>query len=107
MKIIQNGLIIILIWALGVFCGFPFGITIEDNFIDENLYLLSAEVTSIEPYGQLIVVCDSKGNEFAFHDNIDMWQVGDKCMLLMDNKNTETVSDDEIVKTQHEFSKTP
>lgn len=62
--------------------------------VEERLYALVACAVSIEPDGTTICEDDS-GNLWAFYG--EGYKAGDKISLMMNNKGTDTIYDDEIV----------
>jgi len=75
----KKGIFIIMIAAM--LCG------------KSNLYWQDASVYEVK--GDEVIVEVSNGNLYGFYES--EWNLGDKCILLMDSKGTEDVTDDEII----------
>ena len=65
-----------------------------------NYYALSTEVTDVDYKADTVTVTDHNGNEWQFSGCED-WMIGDGCAVVMDDKGTEIIYDDEIVNTRY------
>ena len=64
----------------------------------DNLYIMETVVYEFD-YETDEVVCETEtGNLYAFY-GIEDWELGDRCILVMDNCGTENIKDDEIIRT--------
>lgn len=66
---------------------------------EEKLYPNTAIVDRIED-NNIVVCVDCNENVWAFEDT-DNWKEGDIVSLLMNDKGTDNIKDDEIVSTQY------
>jgi len=64
----------------------------------ENLYPACGQIISIEE--NLVIVEDLSGNAWTFCGSED-WAIGDIVAMIMDNMNTSTIYDDEIVDIRY------
>lgn len=64
----------------------------------ERLYIRETVVYEFVPAEDEVVVEDSQGNLYAFY-GIEDWEINDRCVLLMDDMGTESIEDDEIIRT--------
>lgn len=66
----------------------------------DNLYIMETKVIEFEEVSD-IVVCESEtGHMYTFY-GIEDWELGDRCVLLMDDCETESITDDVIVRTYY------
>lgn len=66
---------------------------------ETNYYPLTAIVTSVD--GNEVTAISINGNVWKFLDEEEYYTSGDMVSLLMDNKNTDLVFDDEIIKVHY------
>ena len=64
----------------------------------DNLYVLETVVYEFSHETDEVVVETETGNLYAFY-GIEDWELGDRCILVMDNNGTENINDDEIIRT--------
>lgn len=60
-----------------------------------NTYALTTVVVETDRDNDLVTCEDSNGNLWAFY-GVEDWQVGDCASLLMNDRGTESVYDDEV-----------
>ena len=58
-----------------------------------NVYLQEAKVYEVKEEEVIVEVSD--GNLYGFYGS--EWELGDKCVLIMDDMGTEDITDDEII----------
>ena len=63
-------------------------------------YALTAVVSKIDTENDAVVCYDAAGNSWVFH-GIEDWEVGDVCSMLMNDKGTTEIYDDEIVSVRY------
>ena len=69
--------------------------------VDErNLYPLTVRVYDVDESRNLVTCVDYAGNLWSFED-VEDWETGDLVSLLMNDRNTPVVFDDEIVKVRY------
>lgn len=64
-----------------------------------NYYPLTAIITNVD--GNEITATSINGNKWQFLDDEEYYEKGDMVSLLMDDKGTDLVFDDEIVKVHY------
>lgn len=74
-----------------------FGVLKLDN---TNQYALTTVVSKIDTENDAVVCYDAAGNSWVFH-GIEDWEVGDVCSMLMNDKGTAEIYDDEIVSVRY------
>ena len=74
-----------------------FGIIKWDN---TNQYALTTVVSKLDTENDAVVCYDATGNSWVFH-GIEDWEVGDVCSMLMNDKGTVEIYDDEIVSVRY------
>ena len=65
-----------------------------------QLYPLTTKVVELDRENDVVTCEDFNGNLWEF-EGCEDWQDGDICSLLMNNKGTEKIYDDEIVLAQY------
>jgi hypothetical protein len=70
---------------------------VKANAEQHNYYANTAVVTEVDKANNLVTVEDCNGNTWQFTETED-WEFADTCSMLMDNKGTQNVSDDEIIQ---------
>lgn len=76
--------------------GFIFGAN-RTTFETNNNYLLQTTVISVSD--DIITVIDNCGNLWEFYGAED-WKVGDECICIMNNNNTNIITDDIIIEVK-------
>ena len=66
----------------------------------DNLYIMETRVIEFEERADIVVVEAESGHMYAFH-GIEDWELEDRCVLLMDDCGTESITDDVIVRTYY------
>lgn len=66
----------------------------------DNLYIMETRVIEFEEHADIVVVEAKSGHMYAFH-GIEDWEINDRCVLLMDDCGTESITDDVIVRTYY------
>ena len=100
-KTITDGLIALAI--LIILCGIP-ALTYllvrsaEIDKMEKNIYPETMIVKEVK--NDLVTIETASGILFQFEGAED-WEVGDICSCIMDSKDTETIYDDEIVRTKY------
>lgn len=98
-KKINLDFVAIIIGVLTAFVGI--GILIgQTTFPKEHYYPLTTIVTTINEDYDTVSVEDSNGFIWQF-SGVEDWGEGDICSIIMDSKGTNTILDDEIVKTRY------
>ena len=64
----------------------------------DNLYIMETVVYEFSHETNEVVCETETGNLYAFY-GIEDWELGDRCILVMDNCGTESIEDDEIIRT--------
>ena len=64
----------------------------------DNLYIMETRVIDFEESNDLVVVEMETGHMYTFY-GIEDWELGDKCVLIMNNCGTDNIKDDEIIRT--------
>ena len=64
----------------------------------DNLYVMETVVYEFSHETDEVVVETETGDLYTFY-GIDDWELGDRCILVMDNCGTESIKDDEIIRT--------
>lgn len=64
----------------------------------DNLYIMETIVVDFEEASDLVVVETETGNLYTFY-GIEDWELNDRCILVMDDCGTESIKDDEIIRT--------
>lgn len=65
-------------------------------------YPTTAIVTEIDEVSGIITVEECNGNIWTFYDDgTEDWYVNDICSMIMDDKGTKLVYDDEIISTRY------
>lgn len=64
----------------------------------DNLYIMETVVYEFSHETDEVVVETETGNLYAFY-GIEDWELGDRCILVMDDMGTESIEDDEIIRT--------
>lgn len=76
----------------------------KPHFVNEmkldNLYPTTAFVTELDYENDLVYITDTNGHCWSFYGTED-WQIDDVCSCIMNNKGTEKVFDDEILKVRY------
>lgn len=72
----------------------------EKNQPKEELYALTTEVIKIDRENDVVTCEDFNGYLWQF-EGCEDWQEGDICSLLMNDKATEKVFDDEIISARY------
>ena len=67
---------------------------------NESQYALTTVVSKLDTENDAVVCYDSTGNSWVFH-GIEDWEIGDICSMLMNDKGTPEIYDDEIVATRY------
>ena len=91
----------ILIWLLAAVLTLIFsfsGFAEAESRKPENLYPTCGQIISIEE--NLVIVEDLSGNAWTFCGSED-WAIGDIVAMIMDNMNTSTIYDDEIIDIRY------
>ena len=57
-------------------------------------------VTSVNYDTDTVIVTTAEGNEWAFYE-VEDWQVGDVCAMVMDSMDTESIYDDQILECRY------
>ena len=69
-------------------------------YATNETYTRATKVVELDEENDLVTLRDSLGYEWQFY-GIEDWLVGDGCILTMKTNRTETIFDDEIVRTQY------
>ena len=64
----------------------------------DRLYIMETVVYEFSHETDEVVVETETGNLYAFY-GIEDWELGDRCVLVMDDMGTESIKDDEIIRT--------
>jgi len=64
----------------------------------DNLYIMETVVYEFSHETDEVIVETKTGNLYAFY-GIEDWEINDRCVLLMDDMGTESIEDDEIIRT--------
>ncbi|MBO5969929.1 MAG: hypothetical protein J6S14_15685 [Clostridia bacterium] len=87
--------------AIALFLAVAAGVAAVTTTKPKNIYPETAIVIATEEsYGWLSLMT-ANGNVFAYETDVEDWQTGDICSLIMDSKGTETVKDDELIKIRY------
>ena len=86
-------IVAILFWAFCIVGGCVTGALCQSN---ETLYPLTTRVVEVDEEADLVTCEDFNGNLWEF-EGCEDWQDGDICSLLMNDKGTEEIFDDEII----------
>lgn len=62
----------------------------------ETVYPMTTMVTDLDKVNDTVTVIDCNGNEWEF-SGVEDWMVGDIASLIMLDKGTESIYDDEII----------
>ena len=65
-----------------------------------DFYPLAATIVEIDAENDIVYCVDTNGFEWSFYD-IDDWQINDCCVMVMNDKGTEIIFDDEIVSVRY------
>ena len=65
-----------------------------------NFYPMSAIVTEINYTDDLVTITDFEGYSWQFY-GVEDWHKNDICACIMNDMGTETIYDDEIIKTHY------
>lgn len=65
-----------------------------------HYYANTAVVTEVDKANNLVTVEDCNGNVWQFTETED-WEFADTCSMLMDDKETQSVTDDEIIQVTY------
>lgn len=65
-----------------------------------HYYAKTCMVTEINPETDIVTTEDYNGNTWEFYGTED-WLPGDICSMVMDDKGTENIYDDEIVNVRY------
>lgn len=65
-----------------------------------HYYAKTCMVTEINPETDIVTTEDCNGNTWEFYGTED-WLPGDICSMVMDDKGTENIYDDEIVNVRY------
>lgn len=99
-KIINALLIVVLLGALVMEAtAVIMTITSHVMYKPDDIYALTTEVTSVNENTDEVECEDFNGNIWVFKGVSD-WCEGDIASLIMDNKGTKDIYDDEIVNTR-------
>lgn len=66
----------------------------------DNLYIMETRVIEFEEEVDIVVVETKSGDMYAFY-GIEDWEINDRCILLMNDCGTESITDDVIVRTYY------
>ena len=92
---------LILSFALGIIFG---TITVDaiyrETATKTHYYANTAVVTEVDKANNLVTVEDCNGNVWQFTETED-WEFADTCSMLMDDKETQSVTDDEIIQVTY------
>lgn len=80
-----------------ILSAFLIGKKQSNNF---NYYSLTTTVISVDYNTDTVEVEDCNGNTWAFTGCED-WQVEDTCSLIMSDKGTQNIHDDEIISAKY------
>ena len=83
---------------LSIAISYPTTPVVEKNC--DNLYPLSGIVTAVDYRKDYIVIEDFTGNLWIWEGAED-WGVKDIASMIMDDKGTDSITDDEIVKVYY------
>ena len=89
-------LVVMAIMAAGCW----YGITITKQATTEHLYPRVGQVTEINRSWGYVAIKDSVGELWLLYD-VDDWAVGDVVSMMLNDNNTDTITDDIIVKAYY------
>lgn len=97
-------LIDILVLAIVMVCGLCIGASVNADATSEktaNLYAITTVIVEINDEYKLITCQDFNGNEWCFTDCEGDWNVGDIVSMVMYDRNTPIIYDDEIISVRY------
>ena len=65
-----------------------------------NLYPITGIVTEVDKKNDIVTIKDFNGNLWEFKGCED-WEENDICSCIMNDKGTENIKDDEIIKVKY------
>ena len=98
-------LIDILVLAMVMVCGLCIGANANVDAASEktaNLYAMTTVLVDINDECKLITCKDFNGNEWCFTDLEGDWVVGDIVSMIMNDRGTPIIYDDEIVSVRYD-----
>lgn len=95
------GLMGAILIILGMVIGFIVGITETTKIFETEFYPQIGVVYGIDTESDIVTIRTPAEFLYQFH-GCDGWEMWDSCTMIMDGKNTELLSDDEIVMVCHE-----
>ena len=98
-------LIDILVLAMVMVCGLCIGANANADAASEktaNLYAMTTVIVEINDECKLITCQDFNGNEWCFTDCKGDWVVGDIVSMVMYDRNTPIIYDDEIISVRYD-----
>lgn len=92
MKTVFKILFALILFFCLTFCAF--------SFCSQTCYPAFGEIVAIDETENYFTIQDSTGNYWEYSD-IEDWQIGDSCAMIMFTKCTKDISDDMILKLKY------
>lgn len=87
------------LFALAI--GFYAGCYYVEKYVDNRYYPNSGYILYADYDNDLLLIEDTSGMKWLY-EGVEDWMDGDRCSMIMDNKGTENIKDDDIIKIRYE-----
>lgn len=94
-------IILLVVVAVVIICSIFVAEGIGEDIAISRLYPMTAIIVHTSTYTDTVTVKDFNGNLWQFK-GVEDYEVGDIVSLIMNDKGTEKIFDDEIIKAQYD-----